>query len=717
MNQSQRNKKKKKRRRSKSNQLTASVAFQFADIEQAFELEAKGKVPQYRMHAYSGGFLRVEQFPGEKVVVDLSTASWDTAEKTPNYLRHNKQAKVGETTERKIEATHIEIAGELNEENQYRAEIVAAHKNNKRWQGSIGAKDFSIERVPDGERRKINNRVFVGPFLHAKGAKITEVSFVDQGGDLDNHVSLAAQKQKEEEIEMNAALKALFDEKNLDPKTATVEELTAALKVEMKPVDEKVLTANEIKAEQRKAAAEESERIAGIQKLCASGPKLKIEKNGEEVEVDLAAHAIREEWDLDKTELKAKLWDLDQGSPTATPAIHNEFTEQKATDVLEASLAINQFGVPEDQAKKFYSDETLSKASELKNRRHSLHSLMHNVIQAAGMSFSGQFKSAEFWNKTLEAAAKLEASGTTTLSLPNLFENVLNKSLLNAFQLVNTTWPQICSIVSVNDFKPTSFVRLTADGGYRKIGKDGEIKHMSMTDSKFTVEADTYGAIISLTRKDIINDDLGGLVQRSQFLGQAAATKIEEEFYKLLLGNAGSFFSVANKNLLTGAGSALDDAGVKAACENFANRVNANNKPIMTAPSRMLVPVTRKTEADVIFGDEKYEVGTSAKTREYISNKFRGMFEPVSSPYINNTLIKDSEGKTIPNQSDKKWWLFVTGNPTMTAIRMAFLNGIRMPYVETDSMSFEKLGMQTRSYHDFGVAFGDPEAALQNNGE
>jgi hypothetical protein len=47
---------------------------------------------------------------------------------------------------------------------------------------------------------------------------------------------------------------------------------------------------------------------------------------------------------------------------------------------------------------------------------------------------------------------------------------------------------------------------------------------------------------------------------------------------------------------------------------------------------------------------------------------------------------------------------------------MAFLNGNRIPVIESEDAEFDTLGMQWRAYHDFGVGFEDPVAAEYNAG-
>ena len=85
------------------------------------------------------------------------------------------------------------------------------------------------------------------------------------------------------------------------------------------------------------------------------------------------------------------------------------------------------------------------------------------------------------------------------------------------------------------------------------------------------------------------------------------------------------------------------------------------------------------------------------------------------SPYLNNTAIRDQDGKAITGQSDTGWYLFA--DPMVrAAIGVAFLNGQRLPTIESSETEFQTLGMQWRGYLDFGVAFEDPTAAEKNAG-
>ena len=49
-------------------------------------------------------------------------------------------------------------------------------------------------------------------------------------------------------------------------------------------------------------------------------------------------------------------------------------------------------------------------------------------------------------------------------------------------------------------------------------------------------------------------------------------------------------------------------------------------------------------------------------------------------------------------------------------MQACFLNGNEAPVIETAQADFNTLGISMRCYYDYGVAFGDPKAAVRSTG-
>ena len=100
---------------------------------------------------------------------------------------------------------------------------------------------------------------------------------------------------------------------------------------------------------------------------------------------------------------------------------------------------------------------------------------------------------------------------------------------------------------------------------------------------------------------------------------------------------------------------------------------------------------------------------------KFADNPHKGLYRPYTSPYINNTAIKNENGAALTGQTATGWGLFA--DPAIrAAIAVAFLNGQRNPTLESSQTDFNTLGMQWRCFHDFGVGFEDPNAAMWSAG-
>jgi len=451
-------------------------------------------------------------------------------------------------------------------------------------------------------------------------------------------------------------------------------------------------------ASTRRAA--EVRRVDAIEAACKGHPKL-------------MARALEENWTIDRANLEV----LRASRPAAPkPARGGAGDVHSNAQVIEAALLMST-GIRAERAAKWYGEKVVDQATSREMRGVSLHYAMDRVIEASGDSYRGARKTNSFINATLRAERKIRAStGFTTLSLSTLLESVANKALIDSYEAQETVWQEVCAIRNHADFKVHNRYRLDSKGAFQPVSQAGELKHVSLENAKYTNQVDTWGAIISLTRKMQIDDDLQAFLELPKVLGRLGKLAPEEEFWKLLLTNAGNFFGVGNNNLLTGAGSALDIAGLTAMETAFANQIDSNKKPILTPPGIMLVGSALKTAADQLYTDTTIVATTTANKPLTNGNPHKGKYKPVSSPYPNNTLIKDRDGADLPNQSATKWWMFCSPS-ARAALGMAFLNGQQIPTVETDEAAFDTLGMQWRAFLDFGVGTEDPSGAIQANGQ
>jgi len=753
------------------------------DLECTFECEHfeakdgdKPKLPKIKMNAYSGGAMDVLGFY-YPVVVALEGVQFDKAI-TPIIADHDPTQRIGHTTKQDVSAKGIKIEGVASSSSQAAMDFVADSKNSFPFQSSIGARVLKGEEIAEGKTTRVNGRTVKGPVIVSRKTLIREVSVVVLGADSKTSTSVSAKdKLVNRSTNMEPELRefivnAGFDADNLDDKQLGW--LTAAFTASQNnpspegntgdpsPGNQGGEPGGDIQAGRNAAAVLEAnddarrEQLAGEEERIDNIRAMTTRYQGEGTTtlmladgkmISLAAgkkRAIVEGWSSDTYELALMRAAYPAPDENRGPSIHiGDDAHEINAGALEVVLA-QQMGCPMNATRKsdgfqyglehWYPKEVLEASHHRAYRSACLHQLLDMNIQAAGMHYSGSRKDTEYIKTALRANANLAASGQgfTTLTVSHILENVANKTLLAQYQAQEVVWPAITGVSSLSDFKQVSSYRLTVGGSYAMVGADGELKHGRFSDDKWTLQADTYGMIIALTRQDIINDDLGAFAQIPASIGRLAAIAVETAVMKMLLQSISAvgtdgFFNTTRGNALTGAGSALDIAGLTASTQLFADQVDDNGHPIMLSPDRLLTGtgliVTARelfTETNVAINVGTTADSTEAGTKYLLQNPHAGLFSPYWSPFINNEAVKDMDGKPISgglagNQTNTGWWQFA--NPALLpAFRIGFLQGNRVPVIESAETSFETLGMQWRSFHDWGVGEGDPKAAVYNAG-
>ncbi|MCA9221558.1 MAG: hypothetical protein KDA71_14605, partial [Planctomycetales bacterium] len=363
--------------------------------------------------------------------------------------------------------------------------------------------------IPEGKTAKANGRDHNGPLYIARKSTLGEVSFVALGAD-DNTEARVAAGQSDEDDPETADEETTND---LEPVNASLDMTT---KPKAKPRSQSLSAVEQMRAE----AASESRRIAGIRKLC--GDK----------HPTIEADAIEQGWSITKTELTV----LRSERPKAPD--QSQHSPRYNRDVLEAAACLS-VGIDEKTLLASYGERTLEAANPL--RHIGLKELVAECARSEGIDVPRVFGDG---TETIRA-------GFSSMSLPSIMENVMNKTLLAAYQNTPIAAFDLCSVGTVSDFKEVSRYRLLGTGGFEQVAPDGELKHGKLSDQKFTNKADTYGQILTLTRHDIINDDLNAFMDIPRQMGRSGAESIDDLFFTLLLKNSG-FFSSANANLLQG---------------------------------------------------------------------------------------------------------------------------------------------------------------------
>jgi len=350
-----------------------------------------------------------------------------------------------------------------------------------------------------------------------------------------------------------------------------------------------------------------------------------------------------------------------------TPAIHVNTPAVPTGKVIEAAFAM-QCNLP--NIEKHFDVQTLEAAA--RDYRHtSLGEVLVRAAQDQGYTGSTRLNGANL-RPVMQAA-------WSTHTIADILSATYGKFLLNGFSAVEATWDQISSVRSVNDFKSVTSYRLNGGFDFDKVAPGGELKSASASDEKRTLSADTYGIMSSITRTDLVNDDLGALSAIPSRIGRGAAIKLNKVFWAAF---SAATFATGN----AGAGNALAIAGLKLAVTAFRKQTDTDGNPLAIAPAIILVPVDLEIAAAEIMGSNLLISGNT--TANVAQNVLAGRYRVVSSSYLSSAT---------------SWWL-AADPQDLPAMEVAFLNGQRSPTVETADADFNVLGIQMRGYFDFGCA-------------
>lgn len=488
-------------------------------------------------------------------------------------------------------------------------------------------------------------------------------------------------------------------------KTATASEDV----VDLKPAS--TADAADPVAESRRRVGVELRRQAQIQAL-----------DGASRQPAIVAEAIEQGWSVEKSELAIMKANMPKGITPGNPHGGGGGGASSGSpvdaDVLTAALClelrVSDKVVAQELGDK--KDRVMNTVMSSRFRGFTLRSALGAMCDAAGRSVRAGANMTDLWRAARESEHDLRASGGfSNVSLAGILGAVANKVGLDAYTSVSVVWNQICAIGNNPDFKAVTRYRLDAGGAVRRVGPDGELKSMSLTEASYATRLETYAAMLALNRQQILNDDLDSFAQLPRIMFRETAIRLEEGVFVTLLGNAGSFFSSGNRNLLTGTGSALSITNLTTAEATFMNQVSPNGKAVNVAPAILLAGTALKATAESIFRNEKIVSTTTANAPLPDNNPFFDRFRPVVSGYLNNTNLRDETGAALSGQSATQWYLFADPSDR-AALRVAFLNGQQTPTLESADTDFNTLGMLWRIYHDFAFGFEDFVAAQRNAG-
>jgi hypothetical protein len=348
-----------------------------------------------------------------------------------------------------------------------------------------------------------------------------------------------------------------------------------------------------------------------------------------------------------------------------------------------------------DLAEKAYGAK-VCEVAEAKVRDRSLLDICRHALHLAGHDVHGLDRE------------DLIRAGFSTGTMPYILGSSANKFLQQGFGDASAKWRQICKTISVPDFKGMELLRMQDAGDLEEVPGAGEVPYASRSEDREQLKAKTYARNFSVTRQDIINDDLSVLSDIPRLHGIRCAKTLAKLIWTHIMSNptmndAIAFFqAAAHLNLNTSCALSADNLAT--AIKGFRNQTDANGDPIDVEPALLVVPPTLEELAkQLCFSNIILPYGgTSGTTRRPQQNVWAGTLTPVVEPRLENA--------NYTGYATDAWYLFARPEE-LAAVIVGFLNGQENPTLERFDMGADRFGVTFRVSIDAGVRVAEYRAA------
>ena len=298
-------------------------------------------------------------------------------------------------------------------------------------------------------------------------------------------------------------------------------------------------------------------------------------------------------------------------------------------------------------------------------------------------------------------AAEYFAGAMTTSDLPNILANVANKTLRQAYEAAPRTFTAFCRMVTASDFKPVNRVMLSDIAALQKTNEKGEFQRVYVSDSKETYSLTTWGGIVPITRKVVVNDDLQALTRIPAGLGVAAANLESDTVWAVITSNAvmadGTALFHANHSNLNGtAALALDKLGAARAA--MRKQTAPKGTILNLTPRFLIVPAALEQAALQLV----YPVGLAATAATGVVPQWVQSLVPVVEPRLDAVLTVGATN-----------WFMSADPATIDTIEYCYLEGQQGVYIET-RQGFEVDGVEIKARLDFAAAAIDYRGMCKN---
>lgn len=261
----------------------------------------------------------------------------------------------------------------------------------------------------------------------------------------------------------------------------------------------------------------------------------------------------------------------------------------------------------------------------------------------------------------------------------NILVDAMRKSLRQAYMDAPSQWQMFCRRETTPDFKTVYRTALSEAPTLTERKEGGEVKYVSLSDGKETYSLTEYTGGVVLTRRAILNDDLGAF-GRIPMLQAVAAKRLEDDTaFGVLTANGtmadtGALFNSTavttaggHANLITSGGGVPSVTTLAATETLMMKQKGPKNAAFLNLSAKyLIVPVALKWVAEQFVGSAVDPAKSNATV-----NPYNGKLTVIANPRL------DANSATI--------WYLLADNSMIDTIEICFLESEQTPVLQQET--------------------------------
>lgn len=286
----------------------------------------------------------------------------------------------------------------------------------------------------------------------------------------------------------------------------------------------------------------------------------------------------------------------------------------------------------------------------------------------------------------------------------SILQDAVHKTFRSLYLDIEPTWPIWARFITNPDFKTINRAALSESPNMVERGEGGEVRYVTLTDSKESYALVEYTGGIILTRRAIINDDLDAFSRIPRLQAAAARRKEEDVAYAVITDNAAmsdgvALFHSGHANLV-GSGAVPSVASLTLTEALLMKQTGPKGAAVLELRGRfLLVPIELFRTTQQLVASQS----DPAKSNEAIN------------PFFNEQM-KIVPSKRLSDNSTTAWYeLADYRDGQIDTVEVGFLEGEAVPVLKQET-DFDTEDQKYKVNHTVAAKAIDHRGMVKNPG-